>query len=325
MVHYLSALHSEARNSRLVGDQNTIGKSADAFFNEAFPQTYPTVSLDDTDDIIEPDTDLGVRIIDFDATLPQDPAKTYVPEFLKEIPDSAALVSWRIDTNNGNVFFADDGAELIRPSESRLDVSAADRTPSLTSDYTLKLSMKKDEAGIETLDLSVPAGYSLGGQSEAEGTIMGSLTITFSTDNPWNAGREITVTTDLAATGAANEWELEVDYSTATGTSGTFPKSGATRTHTVSIVPPSAGVPGKMTLEMDRDSDDLPQNEATEAWELVIFDHPEDSGGAEDTGTNILTNPSVAAVYRWLTEEHTVIDVEDVVDIVAGNQAVIIK
>ena len=326
----------EAQGKRLVGDTNTIGKSADAFFNAAFPQTYPVVSLDATADFLEPSTDLGVRLIDFDAPLPQDPNKSFVPTFLKEIRDSAGLVIWRIDTNTSNVFFARDGATLVRPSESRLDVTADDQTPSAASDYTIEPGMRKNEAGIETLEVNIPAGYAIGGQSAVEDTVIGSLTITFSSDNPWNAGQAIIVTADLVATGAANEWALVVDYATS-DSAGEHPKDGAERTHTVSIVPSSVDVPGKLTLVMDRvtvvsqggtlpdlETEDIEENEATETWELVVFGHPF-VDAVEDTSVNIITNPSVAAVYRWLAKEQTTIDVDAFFDTVAGSQAVVIK
>ena len=49
--------------------------------------------------------DLGVRLIGFGALLAHGPAKKVVPDFLTELPDSSAIVSWRIDTNWGNTLF----------------------------------------------------------------------------------------------------------------------------------------------------------------------------------------------------------------------------
>jgi hypothetical protein len=158
---------------------------------------------------------------------------------------------------------------------------------------------------------------------------MGSLAITIDRDNPWDAGQLITVNADLKATGQANEWEIAVNYdvNTSTGVANNVDVkalgSADQRTNTISIVPSSVDSPGKLTLTMARGSDP-DENEATETWELVIFDHPV-TGADEDTSVNIVTNPSVAAVYRWLTEETTSIDVEDFFDNVSGNQAVIIK
>jgi hypothetical protein len=92
-------------------------------------------------------------------------------------------------------------------------------------------------------------------------------------------------------------------------------------------VAPSVESPGKLTLAMDRNSDP-DENEATEVWTLRIFAHPVTVVNGEvtvDNSVNIITNPSVAAVYRWLTEETSSIDVQDFFDNVSGNQAVIIK
>ena len=58
----VSRVGGEAQAKRLLADETTIGKSADAYFNEAFPQSYPVVALDATPDFLEPDTDLGVRL-----------------------------------------------------------------------------------------------------------------------------------------------------------------------------------------------------------------------------------------------------------------------
>ena len=79
---------SEAQSKRLLADQNTIQKAAAAFQNLAFPETYPVVNLDDTRDILKPETDLGVRLIDFKATLPQDGTKHFVPDFLSQVSQS---------------------------------------------------------------------------------------------------------------------------------------------------------------------------------------------------------------------------------------------
>jgi hypothetical protein len=158
---------------------------------------------------------------------------------------------------------------------------------------------------------------------------MGSLNINLSTDNPWDTGQVITLKVDIVATGRANEWEIPVNYdvNTSTGASNNVDVKALgsvdERTHTISIVAPSLESPGKLTLTMDRNSDP-DENEATETWELVIFDHPV-TGADEDTSVNIVTNPSAASVYRWLTEETTSIDIEDFFDTVSGNQAVIIK
>ena len=117
-------LGSTGQNTRLAGDRNTIAKSADRFFTDSFPQTYPVVELDTNGDgeidhnyeFDLPGGDRGVRTIDFDAIPPQYATLSFVPDFLKGVPDSSALVSWRVDTSTGNVFFAEDGSALVRPS-----------------------------------------------------------------------------------------------------------------------------------------------------------------------------------------------------------------
>ncbi|PKB78824.1 MAG: hypothetical protein BZY88_16415, partial [SAR202 cluster bacterium Io17-Chloro-G9] len=151
-------LGSQGQSARLDGDRDSMNKAANRFFLESFPEEYPVVSLSDTDDSIEPGTDLGVRIVDFKATLPQDPTKKFVPDFLNDIPDSSALVEWRIDTNSGEVFFANAGSLLIKPSNNVLDVEAATREPSVASDHTFTLTMAKNESALKTLNVKVPAG-----------------------------------------------------------------------------------------------------------------------------------------------------------------------
>ena len=150
----VGGLSTKGQTARLGGDRDTIGKAADRFFNDAFPSTYPVVAFASTDTSITTDGgDLGVRLIDFDARLPQDPTKTFVPNFLKDIPDSAALVSWRIDTNTGKIFFAEDGAQLVKPSTARFDGKASATTTSTVADYTFTLAMNKNEAATDILEV----------------------------------------------------------------------------------------------------------------------------------------------------------------------------
>ena len=70
---------------------------------------------------------------------------------------------------------------------------------------------------------------------------------------------------------------------------------------------------------MDRTGISKAHNEATETWDLKIFAINEASG---DT---IVTNPPVSAVYRWFTEAHSTILVEDIFPQIPGKQSVIIK
>jgi len=68
-------LGTRGQSTRLDGDRDSIRKAATRFATEAFPEVFPVISLDDTDSFLKPDTDLGVRIIDFKALLPQDPTR----------------------------------------------------------------------------------------------------------------------------------------------------------------------------------------------------------------------------------------------------------
>jgi len=352
-------LGSTGQNTRLAGDRNTIAKSADRFFTDAFPQTYPVVELDtngdgdvdDDDEFDLPGGDLGVRVIDFDAILPHDATRSFVPDFLKEVPDSGALVSWRVDTSTGNVFFAEDGSALVRPSLARLDVSAdnaqaSTAESSFQSDHEFAITMRKGEAPINTIEMTIPAGYVIGGQQLSAGKVVGSLTILFDADNAWDTGNQLAVTVVPVEVVSGNRWKAVVDYDANSG--GTTEnidvkvlESGAdgdVRTHTITIVPPAGDTsPGILTLNLDRVNDsgaadfsdyEYPQvNEATEFFTLTLFDHPRDTlNGSDVTPTvNLITNPKTRGVYRWLAQQNTAIDIEGVFDGIAGNQAVVIK
>jgi prepilin-type N-terminal cleavage/methylation domain-containing protein len=266
---------SRGQQARLDGDRDTIGKAAKRFSTEAFPETFPVVTLADTNESIKVTPDLGIRLVDFKRGLPQDPTKKFVPNFLNEIPDSSALVSWRIDTNSGNVFFAADGAPLIKPSNNRLDVEAADGTPGQRSNYTFELSMSKNEAALQTLKVRVPEGYSLGGQFAPANALVGVLSAKLDTDNEADSGNTIHFGGVIVATGTANEWKLVVNYNDNVSTSGLTnvavkPVLEAVRVHTISIVPPSLDSSGTLTLKIARGSD-KEHNKATEKWELTIL------------------------------------------------------
>ena len=354
----VTGLGNTSQETRLAGDENTLGKAADRFFTDAFPQTYPVVDLDtdgdgdvdSSDDFDLPGGDLEVRVLDFDATLPQDGTKSFVPDFLKEVPDSAALVSWRVDQTTGNVFFTEDGAALVKPSLARLDVKADDPNDlggtnsdtRVQSNHVLTLTMRKDEAPINTIKMTIPAGYVVGGQQLAADAKVGELVVKFNADNPWDTGNTLTVATADVVVVSANEWEVKVTYDTNTGgTSDDIDLKNTTggegaddRTHTISIVPPTGSdSPGKLTLTLDRDTtdgvtagedyDDPDVNEATEIWTLTLYG----TNGTDGVGgsTNLITNPGTTGVFRWLAEENTAIDIEDTFDGMAGNQAVVIK
>ncbi len=340
------------QNARLQVDADTIGKAADRFFNEGFPQRYPVVPCCEPTDATPSDImlagDLGVRLIDFELPLPGDPLKTFVPDFLKEIPDTAALVSWRVVTATGRIFFAEDGTQLVRPSDARLDVSAvgpngsiatASRLITTQSDYTLKLRMNKHQAALEILVVTIPAGYSIGGQSQPDGAVLGILSGKFSADNPWIPGVEVGgISGTLTATGLTNEWKLSVLYPDSVNGTGTFsanaPFARADRTatagthHRVSIAEPSSEAPGAIKIVLNTTGDQA-HNQALETWELTICGKPQISGSSTTCGNptadNLITNPSVKGVYRWLATQHSSIDIPDLFSGVAGNQAVVIK
>ena len=345
------------QTARLAGDQNSIAKAADRFVTEALPAVYPVVSLDDTDADLNPENDsrlaadLGVRLIDFDAGLPQDANKTFVPDFLKEVPDSAGLVSWRIVESTGQAFFAEDGSFLARPSDARLDGRAGSSSGTLSStvptersDYTLKLQMTKGDAAIELIEVTIPGGYNVGSQALSEGSVVGRLLIEFAEDNSWDSGETITVAEVDVTVASTNQWQAVVDYDD-NSTTGSAGSSGVAvkdtedsnpgesthtdvRTHTISITPPVGDSPGKIEMTMDRDNDngysDSDANEATETFTLEIYGTATDLIDSSKT-VNLLRNPSTSGVFRWLAKQQTSISVEGVLEVLAGNQAVVIK
>ncbi len=314
----VTGLGTSGINAQIVSDTKVIETAADRFLNASFPETYPVESLP------EGEEDLGVRAINFDAQLPQDPSKHFTPDFLKDIPDSAALVNYRIELTSGRIFPADDAAAFAPPANSRLDISLSDRTPLGNPDVSFRLKMPGKRAAIETLQTQIPAGVIFGGQSLAAGAVVGSLEITFGVNNPWRSGHEISVDADVVATGRAHEWEIVLDFSLASSDADNSPVTGikekvATLTHTITIDPASVEIPGTLTLKMDRTGISKAHNEATETWDLKIF------ATNEASGDTIVTNPPVSAVYRWFTEAHSTILVEDIFRQVPGKQSVIIK
>ncbi|MCH8089054.1 MAG: prepilin-type N-terminal cleavage/methylation domain-containing protein, partial [Chloroflexi bacterium] len=131
----VSGLGASGQNAQIASDTKVLETAADRFFNESFPQIYPVSdadtngdgALDENDSPPLPAGDVSVRLIDFDARLPQDPTKTFTPDFVKDIPNSAALVSYRVVTTTGNIFTAADGAPLIPPADSRLNINVLNK------------------------------------------------------------------------------------------------------------------------------------------------------------------------------------------------------
>ena len=347
----VAGLGASGQNAQIQSDTNVLETAADRFFNDSFPQTYPVSDpdtngdgdLNDLDSPPLPAGDVNVRLIDFDARLPQDPTKTFTPDFIKDIPNSAALVSYRVVTTTGDVFPAADGAALILPSKSRLDVTVANKSTGIPSAVTFDLTMSKNRAAVEFLKTQIPAGYIIGGQSLSTGVEVGKLDIFFDVDNPWKPGHVLKVSAPVLATGRANKWEVSPNYATAKSESngdivatarGAIQADGITRdpgptlTHKLEISQATTETPGTLTLEMDREGPeagpapaDVPHNESRETWVLTIYDYPK-NGPQPDA---LVTNPTLAAVYRWTSQEHSTIQVEDVFESVAGKQAVLIK
>ena len=313
----IRGLGEQGENARFAGDRVTIETGETRFFVESQPNLFPVVFFEDTPDFLKRG-DQGVRLIDFDARLPQDPDQTFVPEFIKVVPDSAAIVSWRIDTNTGIVFFAKDAAPLIPPAAPRLNVSAEDGTPGEASDYTLTLKQFKSHSAMALLTVDLPAGYDVTVDGISDGELVGELTGTFAGNNDFAPKKTIVFDGELVSTGTAGEWELTIFYSDAEVVDGddVTVKDGEDRTHRVTVVPPIRNIPGQIRIEFDQGTDPE-QNEGTETWSLTIF------GEADDV--TIIENPTESAVYRWLAKGRSIIDIDVFKAAIAGNQAIIIK
>ena len=254
----ITGLGGRGQTAQIVSDTKIMETAADRFLNASFPETYPVSPLPSDED------ELGVRAVNFDASLPQDPTKTFTPDFMKEIPNSTALVSYLIETATGRIFAADHAAAFAPPSDSRLDVSLTDTSLSAKPDITFDLKMRKNRAAVETLKVQIPAGFIIGGQSLPSGSRVGELEITFGSDNPWKSGHEISVNAFVVATGVAHEWEIVTDYSGGISDSdanrsvsdikaATDGGSGPTLTHTITLLAATTDVPGTLTLRMDRE------------------------------------------------------------------------
>ncbi len=321
----VGGISQKGQLARLEADKNSIGNASDQYLNESFPQGYPIVSLANTDASLLTAGDMGVRLLDFDARLPGDPTKTFVPDFLKEIPKSSALVSWRLDTNRGLIFFTQDGSQLIPPSDTRLNVTAGLNQPGSLSNYTINMKVKKNQAALNSLKIEVPKGYILGGQNLPQGVTIGSLKGSFAGDNPWDLGQTITFNGVLQSTGSANEWVVKVNYDTNTSSSGLrdvdVKNTGATiRSHAVRVIAPSKEASGLLEFDFDR-AGDPDHNLASETWELTIFG----SVTTNNSPAIIVTNPTTPDVYRWLGEQNSTIDIPGIYDSVPGTQAVVVR
>ena len=89
-----------------------------------------------------------------------------------------------LESSADRFFAAADGAALIPPADSRLDVSVTNKSSGSTTGLTCDLTMSKNRAAVELLKTQIPAGYIIGGQSLSAGVEVGKLDIFFDVDHP---------------------------------------------------------------------------------------------------------------------------------------------
>lgn len=94
-------LRARSEDTGVADERVTITLAAARFFTESKFTAFP----------VEGPSGEGARLrpIDFDAPLPQDHSRRFVPDFLREVPPSARLVKWQLDTVTGAVSIAEDG------------------------------------------------------------------------------------------------------------------------------------------------------------------------------------------------------------------------
>ena len=91
----VTSLLGAGDDARAAVDENTVSLAAAQFFGDSGTGRYPV----STETVGAP----TIVPIDFDAPLPKDPTKTFVPDFLREVP----VGTWTIDTERGKVFLGD--------------------------------------------------------------------------------------------------------------------------------------------------------------------------------------------------------------------------
>ena len=133
-------------------------------------------------------------------------------------------------------------------------------------------------------------------------------------------GEAVSLSGSLTATGVSNKWTLQVDYPNEVNSASGVP-SRPDKVHKVSVLEPSVDTPGKITVEFDGTGETTEYNLAEETWNLEIFGRVAVPGDI----VALITNPSIASVYRWHGKEHTTIDLLDTFDKIPGSQAIIIK
>jgi hypothetical protein len=172
--------------------------------------------------------------------------------------------------------------------------------------------LAKNEAAADTVEIKIPAGYSIGGGQAVAGTLMGYLSATLDTDNSVDAGQTITYGGVVVATGVSNEWALVVDYNDYVSSSGTIdldikPDDEATRVHTISVVSPSSDSGGTFTIEFSRGTDSE-ANTGTESWKLTML-----GVAIADVSTNFpIPSTSTSVSGGGADDEVIIVDVDGV-------------
>ncbi|MCH2305809.1 MAG: type II secretion system GspH family protein [SAR202 cluster bacterium] len=321
----VSKIPQSSKNVRLSADKITISTAVDSFFNLSSPRQYPIIKLDATNSDLLPKTknnkskDFGVRLLNFDANLNKNSSQSFVPDFLKQIPPSSNSVSWRIDIQKGILFFASEGSPLIPPSNSRFNISILTTNKSeKISSYEFDLKTNQNEAALTEIKITIPKGYILDTKKIDTNTLIGKLDGIILENNPWKPGTSIQFTGELKTTSVENKWILKIDYPDLMNTKineNLFTQKD--KIHNVILIPPSDKSPGEIKLILDRVGEQTNYNLSDEKWTLKIF--------GENDKINIIQNPKTPNLYRWVVKGKTTIDPEEIINIIPGQQSIIIK
>ena len=321
----VSKIPQSSKNVRLSADKVTISTAVDSFFNLSSPRQYPIIKLHATDSDLLPKTknnpskDFGVRLLNFDANLNKNSSQSFVPDFLKQIPPSSNSVSWRIDIQRGILFFASEGSPLIPPSNSRFNISNLTTNKSEKfSSYEFDLKTNQNEASLTEIKITIPKGYILDTKKIDSNTSIGKLDGNISENNPWKPGTLIQFTGELKTTSIENKWILKIDYPDFMNTQideNLFTKKD--KIHSVILIPPSEKSSGEIQIILDRVGEETNYNLSDEKWTLKIF--------GENKNINFIQNPKNPNLYRWIVKGKTTIDPEEIINIIPGQQSLIIK
>ncbi len=107
VVGALVGIPGKSREVRVEADRVTIAKAAADYYLATGGTAFPV----EDQEVDGP----RVRPIFFDAPLPYDESRSFVPNFLKEVPISAQAVQWQIDTVTGAVSLLDETLALAAP------------------------------------------------------------------------------------------------------------------------------------------------------------------------------------------------------------------